>query len=323
MVIDMADTKINETSGSEQVLASVKKRLQWLTMEASDEEFDPGEVEELVKLINRYEPEAVETPEEIEKGLERFRAYVDFYREDEAVRNHDEPESTEETKDAKESKDTENATKKSGRVLRFPGKGFLIAAAACLVLLLVAGSSHGEVNADENTGFFHWLKKDKTGILAITSPSQSSIEIEENVKEEYSSIEELPKEYHQYVIDEDSISLLQEYEFQGYLCEDTPTFHIFEEGFVNLDGEKIIRLGVLIYPNNVMMASETFESYDYLHTNSVGGREMDVFVKEEEAERLEYMVLFYKDNKKYFVAGNEAIEFLEIVSEEYMKLVLD
>lgn len=311
----MIETKVKEIPTKEQILEDAKRRLQWLTMEASDEEFDPEEVEMLVGVIKRYESQPQERPEEIEKELERFRAYVAYYNEEERL----EKQGTEKAIAEKQSAEK----RKVGRLLHFPGKGFLIAVAACLVLLLVAGSTFGEVNADENTGFFHWIKKDKTGTLAITSPGQSSVGMEENVEAKYSSIDEVPEEYRQYVVEKDRISLLEEYEFQGYRCEDTPTFYIVEEVFVNSTNGETINLMVTIYPDKVRVIRETFDSYNYLYSNSIEDKEQDVFVKNEEDGTLEYMIIFYEDNRKYYVSGNGDLEFLENVSKEYMKLGLE
>ena len=311
----MIETKVKEIPTKEQILEDAKRRLQWLTMEASDEEFDPEEVEMLVGVIKRYESQPQERPEEIEKELERFRAYVAYYNEEECL----EKQGTEKAIAEKQSAEK----RKVGRLLHFPGKGFLIAVAACLVLLLVAGSTFGEVNADENTGFFHWIKKDKTGTLAITSPGQSSVGMEENVEAKYSSIDEVPEEYRQYVVEKDRISLLEEYEFQGCWYEEGLTFSMIREEFVNSDNGKILNFVATLYPDEVRVITDTFENYDYLYNNPIGDKEQEIFVKEEKDGSLKYMIIFYEDNKKYYVSGNDELEFLEKVSEEYMKLVLE
>lgn len=302
------DTKNKEISTNKQLLEDAKAKLRWYTLEASEEQFDQEEVDLLVTLINKLEPQPKADPQEVEKELERFRAYVNLYREDEAARKQ---------------VNAENNRKKAGRIWRFHGKGVLVAAAVFLVLLLVAGSSLGEVNADDNNGFFYWLKKDKKGILAVTSPTQTNMELEKDVDQKYGSIEEVPEEYRQYVIEADAISLLQEYTLEGYLCKDASTFHKFNEVFVNLNEEKEISLGVLIYPEHERIIRDTFENYVYMYTNTVGERAWDVFQKEEKSGKLEYMLLFYEDNKKYFVSGNADVELLENVLKEYLNLVLD
>ena len=302
--MDTMDVKGKEISVSERLVEDAKKELRRLTLEATAEEFDPEKVNTLVTLINQYETKATEDPRKVEKELERFRSYVDFYQEEN-----------------KEIVGKAEKTEKAGKLLRFRGKGFWIAAAACLVLLLIAGSSFGEVNADENTGFFHWLKKDKTGIFAITSPKENGIEINDSEAKGYSTMEEIPEEYQQYVIKKDSISQLKEYEFQGYWCQKTSTFSMFEELFFK--EEKTIKLGVTIYPDEVRIITDTFDNYNYLHTNYIGEKELDVYVKEENTGKLNYMIMFYEENRKYFVAGTEDMEILEAVSEKYMNLVLD
>lgn len=45
-----------------------------------------------------------------------------------------------------------------------------IAVAACIVSILIIGNTE-PVGALPDTGFFHFIKKDKSGMLAITNPS--------------------------------------------------------------------------------------------------------------------------------------------------------
>jgi len=306
------DKERREMSVNEQLLIDAKARLQWYVVEASEDEFDAEEVDLLVSLISKLEQQTEATSLQKEKELERFHTYVDLYKEDEVVR---------ECKKQENVKRVEEKTTK--KILHFSGKGLLIAVAACFVLVIVAGSSFGEVNAGEDTGFFHWLKKDKTGTLAITSPDKNSVGMEDIIKGVYGNIEELPEEYRQYMMECGDVELLQGFELQGYWCEKGITFNKVREEFKKSGGDIIINLGVLIYPDNVTVTRETFENYDYLHTNYVDERELDVFVKEEEMGKLEYMVLFYENNKKFFVSGNEKVDLLEAVCEEYMKWVLE
>ena len=68
---------------NKQLIEAAKERLQWYTLEATDEEFDEEEVDALVELLNKLEPLEVAEEQASEVALERFRSYAEM-REAEA-----------------------------------------------------------------------------------------------------------------------------------------------------------------------------------------------------------------------------------------------
>lgn len=304
------DTFVRDSQGRDKLLEESKARLQWFLNEATEEEFDEEAVDLLINLIRKLEPDPQDTPEETQKALERFRAYVEFYQDNAS------------TDKVTETSTDRNSGRTFGKICRFPKKGFFIAAAACLVLLLVSTYSLGEVNADENTGFFHWLKRDKEGVFAVTSPEEGKVGMGYDTAIEYDNVEELPQEYRGYVSEIENISSLATYKNEKVTSVKTSAFHVITELLSNPQSGEMVRIGVLIYPDKTLMLREKFNDYEYSYTNTMGEYEQDVYQKEDAGE-VEYMVMFYKDNIKYFVAGQESLDFLEKVSEEYTELIFD
>lgn len=311
---EITDSQMNGDRNADAIntmLETAKARLQWFATQASEEEFDEEEVSILVNYVKKMETQSPEEcnkeaeQQEFEAQLERFRAYVNLYLEDEECRTGKKP-------------DRMLSEKK-----RFSGKALAIAAAAASILLVILiGGTGNVVNADEDTGFFHWLKWDNEGMIAITSPEKNKVgEMAQADIKEYVSMEELPEEYHPYVVDKSNISLLKEYEFQKFVCTDKEISKKLTEVF-RMGEEKEVQMGVLVYNDESVITGETLVGYEIFDTGFYGEHKQDVFTKKENG-RIEYMVLFYADNKKYFVSGSKEVDFLEAVSKQYMDFVFD
>lgn len=313
------------TNDSNVMLETAKRRLHWYATEASEEEFDEEDVALMVKVVEKLEPQPAVEIQESEKELERFRAYVNLYLEDEERRTAKHLVKEDEGK-AVEGMLPEKTTKgkKISRPHGFRGKALAVAAAAaCILLVILIGGFGDVVNADEDTGFFHWLKWDNEGMIAITSPESNKMGTEEANIKEYASIEELPEEYHQYVIDKKSISLLQEYELKKFVCTEKTISKKLSEVFQFPEEGKEVKMGIVFYTDSNVITVERLADYEILDTGFYKEHKQDVFVKEGEKGKIEYMVLFYDSNKKYFVYGNEDVEFLKAVSEQYMDFIFD
>ena len=114
---------------------------------------------------------------------------------------------------------------------------------------------------------------------------------------------------------------MSDFEFQGVECMEIGSIHEIREKFISKEGLKEIRIGILIYIDETMIARDKFVDYEFLYTNEIKGKKQDIYKKVEKNGDIKYLVSFYQDNKKYFVSGNEDVEFLEAISEEYMDLI--
>lgn len=302
----MADRKkmdeINRENGAEeQFLEDAKAKLRWYTSEATEDEFDEDAVVGLVNIIAALDKTYSGEEQDEEKLKEQFNAYCNLYRREEERRR---------------------SLKSYKGMKTFGKKGIAIAvAAACILLLIITGSTRDMVNAGEDGGFFNWLKKDKEGILAVTSPEKVEVRVDGNSKNEYSSMEEVPEEYQQYLVMKEDISLLNDFEFQYVECVEMGFIHEIREIFFLDEEKKEIQIGIIVYEDETMIARDKFVDYEFLYTNEIEGKEQDIYKKVEKNGDIKYLVSFYKDNKKYFVSGNETVEVLEAISEEYMKLI--
>ncbi len=302
----MADRKkmdeINRENGAEeQFLEDAKAKLRWYTSEATEDEFDEDAVVGLVNIIAALDKTYSGEEQDEEQLKEQFNAYCNLYRREEERRR---------------------SLKSYKGMKTFGKKGIAIAvAAACILLLIITGSTRDMVNAGEDGGFFNWLKKDKEGILAVTSPEKVGLSAEEKYPNMYDSIETIPEEYQQYLVRKEEISLLQEYELKNVECVDMGSTQSIKEIFISDKEYGEIQLGILIYEDETMIVRDKFVNYEFLYTNMIGERELDVYKKVEENGDITYLVSFYQGNKKYFVSGKEDIEFLEAITEEYMDLI--
>lgn len=118
-------------------LKSLQKQLNYIFWECPTEEYDPEEAKVLIALKRHY------------ITLTESPIHIAYHNQSQSPRiiyiSHTTP------------------VRKTPAILG-------IAVAACIVSILIIGNTE-PVGALPDTGFFHFLKKDKSGILAITSPS--------------------------------------------------------------------------------------------------------------------------------------------------------
>ena len=305
----------NQMDNSAQLVKEAKEKLLWYTSEAGSEEFDEDAVATLVSVVAKWDDSFGTEDEDDKKLKEQFLAYCSLYNEDEEKRKT--------LKNYSGSKDL-LIKKNSGRIGAFGRKGIAITvAAACIVLLIITGSTRDLVNAGEDSGFFHWLKKDKEGILAVTSPEKVGLDAEEKYENVYSNIEDVPEKYQQYLLEKENFAILEDFVFQNVECVEIGSVHRVREIFISNNGDREIRIGILIYEDETMIAGDKFVNYEFLYTINNGEKELDVYKKVEEGGAIKYLVSFYEGNKKCFVSGNENVEFLESILEEYVDVVFE
>ena len=175
----------------ESLIREVTKRLDWYTMEASDEEFDADEVQTLLKLLDSLKGEEKEEELPVEEALDSFWKYCEKRQEEERILAADRKESAENCKTKLE--------KKEGRMRKFlwyfHKHRIAVVTAVALIIIMLGGSWQMAVNAEKHGGFFWWMDKNEEGTTKITAPEISIEETEQCIKENYYSLEDVPSEY--------------------------------------------------------------------------------------------------------------------------------
>ena len=191
---------------NESLIQEVTKRLDWYTMEASDEEFDADEVQTLLKLLDSLKGEEKEEELPVEEALDSFWKYCEKRQEEERILAADRKESAENCKTKPE--------KKEGRMRKFlwyfHKHRIAVVTAVALIIIMLGGSWQMAVNAEKHGGFFWWMDKNEEGTTKITAPEISIEETEQCIKENYYSLEDVPSEYVQYTMIPFEISNLDE-----------------------------------------------------------------------------------------------------------------
>lgn len=143
----------------ESLIREVTKRLDWYTMEASDEEFDADEVQTLLKLLDSLKGEEKEEELPVEEALDSFWKYCEKRQEEERILAADGKESEENRKTKPE--------KKEGRMSQFlwyfHKHRIAVVTAVALIIIMLGGSWQMAVNAEKHGGFFWWMDKNEEG----------------------------------------------------------------------------------------------------------------------------------------------------------------
>ena len=166
----------------ESLIQEIQKRLDWYTMEASDEEFDADEVQNLLKLLDGLTPEEEKDRLSSDEVVDNFWKYCAEREEEERILAEAE----------------ESEKKKEHKVLHYLQKHRAVAvAAAVLIVIMLGGSWQMAVNAEKHGGFFWRMDKNEEGTTMITSPE--TIDNSDNYAVlSYKKIEDIPEQYVKY-----------------------------------------------------------------------------------------------------------------------------
>ena len=294
---------------NESLIQEIQKRLDWYTMEASDEEFDADEVQNLLKLLDGLTPEEEKDRLSSDEVVDNFWKYCAEREEEERI--------------LAEADETEK--KKEHKVLHYFQKHRAVAvAAAVLIVIMLGGSWQMAVNAEKHGGFFWWMDKNEEGTTMITSPETHVRDSIKKVKENYYSIENVPQIYKKYV--DIPYEIMQLYEEQYTMsriqivkADESDT--IYE--FFNKGQDEILHFEIKIYPRKILRVRETYPGYVFCEEFENDGINLEVFSKQEDNGNQSYIIYFYYGNEKYAVVGINDKDFLKEIAVKYQEAVAD
>lgn len=294
---------------NESLIQEIQKRLDWYTMEASDEEFDADEVQNLLKLLDGLTPEEEKDRLSSDEVVDNFWKYCAEREEEERIlAEADEPEK-----------------KKEHKVLHYFQKHRAVAvAAAVLIVIMLGGSWQMAVNAEKHGGFFWWMDKNEEGTTMITSPEVAGENPQKNVQKVYNMIEDVPEIYREYVnVPYEIICSFND----GYSMSRIETIETDESDTINeffiREKNEILYFRIKIYPQEILRVKETYPGYVFCEKFENDGIDLEVFSKQEDNGNQSYIVYFYYGNEKYAVAGINDKEFLKEIAVKYQEAVAD
>lgn len=306
----------NGVKGKQEIREEAQKRLRWLMLEAKEEELDSREVEALVHLLTVLDEEKgrEEAQPDAEAAYRRFLQYKEEREEDERRLN---AAADEIHADAVW---PEPARKRGRGHKRGKARYVSVAAAAAAAVLLLVGTGVG-ANARKDSGFFHWLKKDETGVTLITSPENLTTETSMEGTLIYTDPEEVPEKYKQYVVTEADIQALEGFELQKMEIAEGKNYTKEQNIFTKDGKEECLTIGGLVYSTGTTYDRENYFDYQYLYNIQVGEYSLEVFLENQSTDA-QHIICFYYENVQYFVQGKYELEFLEKIATQYLETVV-
>lgn len=294
----------------ESLIQEIQKRLDWYTMEASDEEFDADEVQSLLKLLDSLTPEEEKDRLSSDEVVDNFWKYCAEREEGERILAEvDAPEK-----------------KKEHKVLHYFQKhrAVAVAAAVLMIVIMLGGSWQMAVNAEKHGGFFWWMDKNEVGTTMITSPEMVGENPQKSVQKVYNRIEDVPDIYREYVnVPYEIMCSFND----GYSMSRIETIETDESDTINefFSKEKnpILHFKIKIYPQEILRVRETYPGYVFCEEFENEGIDLEVFRKQEDNGNLSYIIYFYYGNEKYAVAGINDKEFLKEIAVKYQEAVVN
>lgn len=301
----------------ESLIREVTKRLDWYTMEASDEEFDADEVQTLLKLLDSLKGEEKEEELPVEEALDSFWKYCEKRQEEERILAADGKESEERCKTEPE--------KKEGRMHQFlwyfHKHRIAVVTAVALIIIMLGGSWQMAVNAEKHGGFFWWMDKNEEGTTLITAPEEGSGDSERSIVDIYYIMDNVPEKYKEYAIIPTQIESAVDYDLKLIEITKLKDSDTVYELFQNKKSEQI-RFWIKIYPQQILRVREAYPGYTFLEEFEDNGIEFDIFLKDEYEIDDSYIIHFYYGKEKYIIGGTDK-ESLRKLALEYRNAVVN
>lgn len=189
--------------------------------------------------------------------------------------------------------------------------------AAVLILMFSISGTFGAY-AEKNTGFFHWITKDESGVEFITSPTQGndSLTIVDEAMT-YDRIEQVPEEYVKYIWEPKAVPNDLPFE-----CVSIISMQGWTRVECNYGDSDYIKIATKIFDDGILFHREMYDNYSYLYEKPYNDVSIEFFMKQSDDET-EYAISFYYDNKQYMVQGNLQLDVLEKLAYDYVDDIIN
>lgn len=206
--------------------------------------------------------------------------------------------------------------RKIGRVSVFVSRHKILVAAVLILMILVVGNTVQTI-ARHDEDFFFWLNRDDSGTQMITSPEGLDAVVKK--EEVYYEKKDVPDWAQEWIKIEEEIEMPEEYEWQYYEANELDNRkHIASHYLLENSSQEIV-LGVWVYLDKLSLNRERFADYNFIESIEIEQKQMDVYSKIEESGKIYYIVCFYEHNCRYYVRGQDDLEELKTLIEEYSK----
>lgn len=244
-------------------------------------------------------------------------------RDEKRERGQDAEEKTESGNNEEEKAEVTGKTagdRKIRKLARFASRHKIIASAVLVLMVLMVGNTIHAV-ANPETGFFFWMKRDDSGVKMITSPVglDDKVDRAENI---FYDKEDAPEWAQGWLEIEEGIEMPENYEWLHFEANELDNRNEMAVYYWNSNMERIMTVGVWIYKDEVLYGREKFIGYTYISSYEVNQKQMDIY-RREEVEGVFYIVSFYEGNSQYYVRGQDNLEELRFLIEEYLSFVND
>ncbi len=242
-------------------------------------------------------------------------------RDEKRERGQDAEEKTESGNNEEEKAEVTGKTagdRKIRKLARFASRHKIIASAVLVLMVLMVGNTIHAV-ANPEAGFFFWMKRDDSGVKMITSPEKLDNKVNEAGNTFYNK-EDAPEWAQSWLQIEEKIKMPENYEWKNFEVNELDIRNVVIGKYWNNVTQKQIVLGVWIYINEISYLSEEYIDYDYIQSYEVDQKQIDIYSREEK-EGVYYIVSFFDRNCQYYVRGEDNIDELKKIIEEYWRCV--
>lgn len=209
--------------------------------------------------------------------------------------------------------------KRTGGVLHYK---YVAAAVLLLLVMSVAGViGNVSVGASPDTGFFHWLRRDNTGTQMLTSPENLDSNADMQGVHIYKNSEDVPSWAQEWLEIDGEFEMPEGYVWECFEVEEPRNFHKITSYYMNQSIDKEMLLGMVMYRGEISLNTEWLVDYSYVDNFEIENKEMNIYSKMDEIGKLHYLIYFYENNCQYFMQGQDNLDELKGLVEQYLLFV--
>lgn len=206
--------------------------------------------------------------------------------------------------------------KRTGGVLHYK---YVAAAVLLLLVMSVAGViGNVSVGASPDTGFFHWLRRDNTGTQMLTSPENLDSNADMQGVHIYKNSEDVPSWAQEWLEIDGEFEMPEGYVWKHFEVEEPRNFRKIVSFYYDQNNKREMFFGMMVYLDEISFNTEWLATYSFLDIYEIGEKQMNIYSKTEESGKQYYLVYFFENNSQYFIQGQESLDELKGLAEQYL-----
>ena len=106
--------------------------------------------------------------------------------------------------------------------------------------------------------------------------------------------------------------------WKHFEVEEPRNFRKIVSFYYDQNNKREMFFGMMVYLDEISFNTEWLATYSFLDIYEIGEKQMNIYSKTEESGKQYYLVYFFENNSQYFIQGQESLDELKGLAEQYL-----